>query len=104
MISSSNSFKKDEEYENQMAGDDGDAYNNETEIHLTVQKGTEAETRGRKEIEEAYCLGYDDGFGDGVQAGYEKGECETWDKAFCAGFRDGYQEAKASHDLYGEGE
>jgi hypothetical protein len=81
MTSSSNSFKKEEEeYENQMAGDDGDAYNNETEIHLTVQNGTEAETRGRKELEEAYCLGYDDGFGDG------------------------YQEAKASHDLYGEGE
>jgi hypothetical protein len=28
---------------------------------------------------------------DGANAGYEKGECETWDKAFAAG----YVEAKA---------
>jgi flagellar biosynthesis/type III secretory pathway protein FliH len=95
------SLKKEED-ENQMARDDGDTHNNETEMPLTVQKGIEAETRGRKGLEEAYCLGYDDGFGDGVQAGYEKGECETWDKAFSAGFREGYQEAKASSALYAE--
>jgi hypothetical protein len=59
----------------------------------------EREVKGRKELEEAYCQGYDDGFVDGANAGYEKGECETWDEAFAAG----YQEAKVmTTEMYSE--
>ena len=101
-MSSSSLKKEEEEEENQMTGDDGDAHNNETETLSTVQNGIEAEAIGRKELEEAYCQGYDSGFAQGVQAGYKKGKCETWDEAFSAGFRDGYQEAKASREMYSE--
>ena len=59
----------------------------EAELAFRIQKGLEAEARGRKELEQAYCQGYDSGFLDGMTAGYEKGECETWDEAYSAGWK-----------------
>ncbi len=65
----------------------------EAEIDLTIQKGMEAEARGRRELEGAYCQGFDEGFASGMLAGYEKGRCETWDEAYSSGYKAAKEEA-----------
>ena len=59
----------------------------DSEVQLIIQKGIQAEAQGRRELEEAYCVGYDDGFRDGLAAGYERGDCEMWDEAYSSGYR-----------------
>ena len=65
----------------------------EAEIGLFIQQRIEREVSSRKQLEEAYCSGYDDGFRDGATAGYDKGYCEAWDEGFSSGHKEAKQEA-----------
>ena len=73
---------------------DGELSSEDAAILLECQRASERETRGRRELEEAYCSGYDSGFMDGVIAGAEKAECETWDEAYNAGYRAAVEEGE----------
>jgi flagellar biosynthesis/type III secretory pathway protein FliH len=71
---------------------------NDSDFELLIAQISETGYISRQQLEEAYILGWEDGFKAGASEAFDKGYAQGVDE----GFKDGYQEAKASSALYAE--
>ena len=71
---------------------------NNSDFELLIAEMSKTERITIQQFEEAYILGWEDGFRAGASEAFDKGYAQGVDE----GFKDGYQEAKASSALYAE--
>lgn len=71
---------------------------NNSDFELLIAEISKRERITIQQFEEAYILGWEDGFRAGASEAFDKGYAQGVDE----GFKDGYQEAKASSALYAE--
>jgi flagellar biosynthesis/type III secretory pathway protein FliH len=71
---------------------------NDSDFELLISQISERGYIAIQQLEQAYILGWEDGFRAGVSEAFDKGYAQGVDE----GFKDGYQEAKASSAMYAE--
>jgi flagellar biosynthesis/type III secretory pathway protein FliH len=72
---------------------------NNSDFELLIAQISERERIAiQQQFEEAYIIGWEDGFRVGASEAFDKGYAQGVDE----GFNDGYQEAKASSAMYAE--